>query len=950
MGDLLIRTRLSQAIFLAVLGLSVSGGPVRGQSVDAGPGGSYSMAVRGVDVAAALDQLVHLTGINLVYSSDVVAGRVTVCRAEKATAEALLRCIVEGARLDFYRMSSGTYVVIEGPQGAPAYGTVAGRVVDGVTGDPVPFAALEWSKGRDRIMANESGSFVLPRLLPGELELSVSGMGYRPSHLSLDVPASAAIRREIVLSPSVVELDPIFVDGLEGRPAPARGSVAWHSEGGLGPVPRQGDVTVQARTGLGVARRPYLADLSIQGSAPGEHMTRLDGVPVFDPVSLGRTRSAFSPLALRRITVRKSGFGAAHGSFTGGVIDIDQRTSGPRGRASASLLVDPYSFDGDASFPLSMLGGEGSVMIAGRSSLWNVFEEPTLNTALRDWNRVDPVLMRQIVGDGQDFTDALGFSAFDHASDFDFGDLHGAMRLRLPGFKTLDASFYRGTNQVGTRLVSGATYYDDPTGDVNPIPSESDGLSVSRDHYDWSNMAGRVGFDWLIGDRAAAGVGIRGSRHTLDHSFGMASELDVGSMPGASPEEIVRALSTQVQDDSLATDGNRIEEWAVDATGDVTLGAGHRLQFGAEGVFARSETHMLNPYFRPLEARVEQWRWSGFAADTWRLGDRVTLHGGLRLTHAGTGRIYSEPRLSFRWDQQTGPLGPWSVELGAGRYHQFVNQFEVTNVGPSAVVPDVRFWLPYDGTVAPPEARHLSAEFVATPRPGLELRAEAYHKWLDRLLELDYGVLMDGDMTLTEMDQGDFVGLASGVAYGAGASATWESARHRLRGSYDWTYSERTFPSRFEGRPQPVPWLQPHRVELAARVPVSWGLSLEAESQSIWGRPWGLRRAYYDFLFFHGAPDGPQIDLPEDDVLPALHQLDLGVSWLGRIGGALSEVRAEVRNLFGDRNVMDRSLQRTDQTEPGVDAQGDPVSHSLYREIDRFLPGPGFFLTIRVGF
>lgn len=908
------------------------------------------MAVRGVDVATALERLVQLTGMNLVYSSAVVAGRTTVCRAEDATPEGLLRCIVEGGRLDFYRLSSGTYVVIEGVESAPAYGTLAGRVVDGVTGEPVPFASLEWGHGQGRLVANEAGSFVLPRLLPGQVQLSVNGMGYVPSHVSLEVPSDGAIRREISLSPSVVALDPIFVNGLEGGRGPADGSVAWHSEGRLGAVPRQGDVTVQARTGLGVARRPYLADLSIQGSAPGEHMTRLDGVPVFDPVSLGRTRSAFSPLALRRITVRKSGFGVAHGSFTGGVIDIDQRVSGPEGKASASLLIDPYSVDGDASLPLAILGGEGSLMIAGRSSLWGVFEEPTLNTALRDWNRVDPVLMRQIVGDGQDYTDALGFSAVDDASDFAFGDLHGAMRLRLPGFKTFDASFYRGTNGVGTQLLSGATYYVDPLGSSGAVPPDTDGLSVSRDHYDWSNTAGRLRFGWLVGDRAAAEFGLRGSRHTFDHRFGMASELDVGSMPGGSPEDVVRALTARVADDSLSSDGNMIQEWAVDVTGDVTLGSTHRLQLGVEGVFAQGDTHMVNPYFRPLRARVEQWRWSGFAADTWSVGDRVVLQGGLRLTEAGTGQVYSEPRLSARWDSPSGVLGPWTVQVAAGRFHQFVNQFHVTNVGPSAVVPDVRFWLPYDGTVGPPEARHLSAELVARPATGLELRAEVYHKWLDRLLELDYGVLVDGDMTLTEMDQADFIGVASGIAYGVGASASWESAGTRLRAGYDWSHSERTFPSRFDGEAQPVPWLQPHRLELQARLPVVSGLSLEAESESIWGRPWGLRRAYYDFLFFHGASDGPELGLPEEDVLPPLYQLDLGISWLGRIGGAVSEIRAEVRNLFGDRNVIDRSLQRTDRTESGGDGHGNSISRSIYREVDRFFPGPGFFLTIRVGF
>ena len=59
-------------------------------------------------------------------SSEVVRGRRTTCRIEGGSPEALLRCVVDGAGLDFYRLSSGTYVVISGPEGVPAYGSLAG--------------------------------------------------------------------------------------------------------------------------------------------------------------------------------------------------------------------------------------------------------------------------------------------------------------------------------------------------------------------------------------------------------------------------------------------------------------------------------------------------------------------------------------------------------------------------------------------------------------------------------------------------------------------------------------------------------------------------------------------------------------------------------------------------------------------------------------------------------
>ena len=892
--------------------------------------GTFDLALRDVPVNVALEDLVSLTGIALVYSSDVVVGKRTVCRAEDATPEELLRCIVTGAGLDFYRLSSGTYVVIAGSRALPAYGTLTGQVLDAITGEPLPMVAIELADGSGRAVTNGAGMFLLPRLLPGPHLLRVSHLGYAGRTLPIEIGSSRPERRSIRLDPTVLELDPIVVDGLEN----VGGFVsegAWMLDGFSSGVPEGGEFTRQAQTGLGVSRRPMFADLSVQGSAPGEHMIRLDGVPVFDPVALGRTRSAFSPLAIRRITVHKAGFGVREGSFSGGVIDIEHRVEDPEGNGGLSVHADPVSLTGEVSVPVSSLGGEGWLMASGRTSIWGVYREPSLDEALRDWNQVDPVLTRRLVGDGARFTDALRFDAHRHGSDVGFTDAHAALRLRYPGFRTLNASFYRGSNSVGTELFSSGT---------DPDAETFDRLLLTRDRYEWSNTMGTVSMDWLVGARAALGVRMWGSEHELEHQYGMIDGVEVGYDPGSSSvPEIERDLLEALDSGPSAGEGNRVREFGAEMSGDLAAGAGHFLSGSVEAVRVDSRSRFENGFILPLRSDVAGWRLAAHLQDRWSIGRHLTLEGGVRTTVIGNGDAYSEPRLAARLDAVAPGLGPLSLRLAGGVHRQYVDQFELTNVGPSALVPEVRFWLPSDGSLEPARARHLALEFASRPHPTFEIRAEGYRKWLDRILALDYGVLTAAHTgAVTQVDQDAFIGVAEGKAYGAGVRFQWEDGRRRLGAGYDWTVSERTFPSRFGGEAQPTPWSEPHRLNIGARLPVSGGWAVEAESGTVWGRTWGLRRAYYDFLTLHGTDGGPVIDVPANDALPTLHRLDLSASWLGRLGGGpLTEFRAELRNV-GPTQVLDYSLAR-------VEASDGSVS---YRRLERHLPDTALMISFRL--
>lgn len=920
-----MRRAARRALAAVLLAGAAAAPPLAAQS------GTHALAFRDVPVGVALEELVSLTGISLVYGSDVVRDRTTVCRAENATPEELLRCITRGAGLDYYRLSSGTYVVIEAPEALPAFGTVSGQIVDALTGEPVPFASVELADGTRGAETNAAGIFLLPGLLPGPQQLVVRHVGYLPVQFPLEVLAAGNVRRQIRLDPAVLELDPILVEGLRDVGGGELSAAGWRGDGFAEAVPLGGEVSQQARSGLGVSRRPLFADLSIQGSSPGEHSVRLDGVPVFDPVSLGRSRSAFSPLALRRINVRKAGFGVEHGSFTGGVVDVEHALSDRAGPGGMTALADPYSVNGDISLPLALGPASGALMVAGRTSVWGIFREPSLDQALQDWNAMDPVLMEELSRTSISVSETPDYGSHGHGSDVGFTDFHGALRLEFPGFRTLQASFYRGTNAVETELLSSGVDRDQ-----NSPPL----LLLTRDRYGWSNTAGQVRLDLLVGDRASMQLRGWGSRHELDHDYAMVETE-------ASPEDLVSGSSPALAElRSLmalrppSEDRNQIQEWGAGLRGDLAAGGGHFLTGGVEVVRVQSRAFLQNGFLRPLLFQDLGWRFAAFVQDRWRVTSRVSVEGGTRVTSIRGGGTYAEPRVAVRVDGSGTVTGPWSARLSAGVYRQYLDQFGLANVGPSALVPEVQFWLPSDGSMEPSSARHLALELAALPWNGWEIRGEAYYKALDRILALDYATLaLAGSGEMTEMEQSDFVGTADGVAYGAGVRVGWERGRAQAQVAYDWSVSERSFPSRFDGDRQPTPWSEPHRVALRTRLPVAFGVAAEVESRSVWGRTWGLRRAYYDFLALHQSASGLPIGRPEEDRLPALHQVDLGLSWLGEVAGSLAEVRAEVRNALFGRQVLDYSLVRA--TTPGGEDE--------FQRRGRLLPGAALIITARIG-
>jgi Carboxypeptidase regulatory-like domain len=887
-----------------------------------------TLAVRDVSVQSAIELLVERSGISLVYASEALGPTRSVsCRSDNERAERMLACIVRGAGLDYYRLSSGTFVVIARAEDAPAYASLTGLVRDATSGAPVPQARVSLAEFGDVRTAGSSGGFAFTRLRPGRYRLMATAIGYQARFIELVVPDSGAARTTIRLERHAAIVAPVVVNGLVAGLSSAinRPNIAAVDI----PVAVLGPSLLQAAAPalMGVSPNSGTGDLHIQGGASGEHQLRLDGVPIFDPIAVDRIYGAFSPLAIGRMTVQRAGYSASAGSFTAGVIDLEHTLSdgmqSSGARPALTLQVDPGSASARV-FTRSTPGGRDlSTMLAVRGSLWSVYRPAAVTSVLRSWNMMSPVLTQRLASAG-----LLGHQGADvdaslpiarTGSDLRFLDVHAAARYGLGAFSSLTASGYLGRNRIGS--------------DVTLAPVNAQGIDSARalaasEAYRWTTAGAQLRYDALLGARTQTSLQLRRSEHALRYGFMLAPMRD-----GA-----VAAASTPV-------DRNGLVETALEGTLNASVGEALTVQWTATLARTTSTMQMASGVLRDLRTDIAASRAVGAVDVTWHVRRTLWVDAGLRNTWLlSTGRSEGEPRLAIRGEGQSDRLGRTAWRIGGGTYRQYVTQFDLATTAPNALVPTMRFWLPVDGRTPTPRAHHVAAEFVAQPAAGWEIRSETYRKWMPEIAAFNYGVLFDHDATLPHrLTASDFIGSSRGDAWGAGVRIIREKTRAqptpvlRAELGYDYGVSRRTFPSRFGGTLQPTPWNEPHRVTLATDWRPHASTVITARARVVQGRSWGLRQVYYDLLSVSDVGAGLPLQNPGAADKPVLITSDIGITRTVAVWRSRADIGVAVLNVLGRQNILDYGLQRQ-----------STANATTYDQVPRFLMGRQWSLSVRV--
>jgi len=893
----------------------------------------YSIALRGVPLNEALEYFVDATGAAVAFDPLLVAGRRAYCVVQDEPLEAILHCLLEGTGLDFYRRSSGTYVLALPVALPPQYGYLTGTVIDEETSTPLPDAHVLLADRGLGTVTNQAGQFAFPRLLPGRYAVTVTYLSYRAWADTLTVDAGGHVITQAALQSEPVFITPIIIDGMQqqfGRPGQEAVGRASGLVGLAGRGERDFSQRLQALAGVRLAE--VGADVHVQGGEAGEHRFTLDGVPLFLPRHTAGFLGPFSPFAIDRITVHKAGFGVGEGSHLSGVLQAEQVVEAAEG---LDVQVDPLSLNARARVTTPSTGGPRITWTtAARTSLYNIHRPAPLRTTLRQWSAPDPFLLLAPLRRYEDIAPDIFSRRYQLSAAPDpglsYSDLHTAARIHLSPLRTLYVSAYHGRSRLsGDLLGLESKVTSDAAAQRTPL--------TVLDGYSWINTMAQARFNAVLGGRSLLSVQLRGSDYRLQHAYQFFDNLGFGI------EGELSFLDTAQP--TVAKDGNRVREWAAVGRLDHVQGR-HQLELGVEAAYtdSRFELRLASVELGNLDLNIVEnttapttdggpvmdttavfsirhglvqntaraARFAAYSQDRVRLSRTLELEAGLRMTYRpDRSTVYAEPRLALDYEWDAGLLGPGAARLAAGVYRQFINQFDVSTLNAGALLPSTRIWLPLDETVRPPVAYHLSQALLLAPRDGWTVQLEAYLKYLPQGLAINYALPAALFEAGRIEDQGDFLTDTEGHAYGGAVSVERSGPRLRARVLYQTGVAERRSDGLFAGKAQTVPWNAPHQVDLGLDWLPAAGLAFSGRWQGIWGRTWGLRQAYYDY-FGHSPLTRfhPPFDLgnPSEDRLPALYQLDLGAAYTYRFGPTTLQLRLELLNALDRHNVSDRRL------------------------------------------
>ncbi len=848
-------------------------------------------------------------GRDLSYDAALLDGKWTRwVEPERVSAEEDLRALLQGTGLSLHRLSSGTLSLKRNV--APVLrGSLSGYVLDQMQGTPLPRAHVWFENTTRGAATNAFGRFALDALDPGVYALLVTHVGYasKPVLVEIQPGQHSEIFVELRIKPTA--LLPIIIDSERAFdatvPYNTLSADAVNQISGLGTA----DLIHNINTLPGVRVGDATSEVHIQGGDRGEHQFLLDGALIFEPVHLFGLVGAFNPFAVSRITVDKAGFSASKGSYLAGVISAEHALTDTDNHP-LDVQIDPLSLNVRLNLSAGQSEGmHGEFMAAVRRSTWDSYlsalRSATIDSMLLDRNEPDAFLLRASLYPLK----ALNLPAYERYTgqldtlpepaipDMSFNDIHLAGRVRFKNTHMVHGSYYRGGNQLrGRRLITAldTTTYDQP----------------NLDQYDWINENAQLRWTALPTANVFVATRLRSSLYRLNHEYSALDRQNARTVAGGA-RDLFGLVETE--------DANRIRESVLESALDYSHRGGY-LHTGFELINSKHRFIISDVFSRSIIHRESAWRMAFFAEEKLTAIPRVTITGSGRVTYLDSrATFYAEPRLELRYTAPLGSSAKVSVRGAGGVYYQFLNQFEISTISPTTLFPSTRFWMPVDETIAPPKAYHLAADVGLQFARRWMFRAEGYYKDQPRLYRIDYPSLWIKpeseeieDIPITR--QADFIEEAEGYAYGSAFILERAGRTLRTEARYEYNVAKRDYAFRDSVRLEPVPWSEPHRLEFALDWTPHPNFIATARWRGGWGRIWGFRQAYYDFLatdvsqgltfdeFDFRDPTG------ENHRLPSFQQLDLGVAYTQPIGPTAIQLRVDVLNVTDRDNVADLSL------------------------------------------
>jgi hypothetical protein len=698
----------------------------------------------------------------------------------------------------------------------------AGRILDGVTGDPLPGAVIFSEKSGAGSATGNDGSFTI-NLPAGELLLRLSFIGYEDQYRRINLLGPGEHDFYLFEEVHVIDEVTIMARRAEENILRTRMSMITMDSRALKELPGNlGEQDIIRSMGMmpGVhGTGEFGTEFHVRGGSGDQNLILLEGVPLFNSSHLFGLFSVVNPDMVSEMTLYKGSMPARYGERVSSVMDVrvnPQKNGKVNFSGGLGLLTSRLHLE-------APLGRMATFSIGGRTSWTDYFlgripAEELLNSSaqFRDISsslHISPNMKNNLSLFGYQSKDAFSYGG---ESEFEYSNtLASAKWNRVIG------------DRFSVNVAGGLSLYDYKVLESEGPERGSYSLSTSVDYRSLKSS-----LLWFPeGHRAEFGI----NAILYNINPGILEPLSASS--GVKKEEIMpekgMELSIFLSDEFELTD---------------RISAEAGLRFTGYMFLGPAEKYL---YDQNMPRRRE------FITDTLTAGNNAKVMGHNAF----------EPRFSIRY--KLGHSG--SLKAGYSVNHQYIRLISNT-----AVINPSDVWKLSDPNLSPLRSESFSAGFFRNFRNNMiETSAEVYFRKLQNLSEYkDGSQIVMNDLIETA--------LTGAKGYGYGMELYLRKNSGRLSGwmSYTWSRSMTRTTGRF---PEEIingnTWFpsafdKPHELVINTGYNVSRRWRIGATFNYSTGRPVTLPEMYF--------PHGDHMLIYYSDRnkyrLPPYHRLDISLS------------------------------------------------------------------------
>ena len=778
------------------------------------------------------------------------------------------------------------------------YVTVNGLVKDAQTNEQLQGANIYLKQINKGQISDKNGRFTLSLPQNKKLEMTISFVGYQAQQIQLQLQNDTTLNIGLKQDNRLEEVNVYAEQRLSGIETSQMSAIEVPIEQVKKLPMLFGEVDVmkalQKLPGVQSASDGQ-AGIYVRGGGYDQNQITLDGATLYNAEHLKGFVSAINPDLVRSLAFYKGAFPARYGGQLSSVVDVNIKDGNMQqyhGEVSLGMLSSKIHAEGP------IWKDRTSFNIGARLSYFDKIVQPMLEAVADNENAMAPY------------------------ANVNYYDITAKLVHRISDKHKLSALFYTGKD------VNDVSPSQDGWGTRGEEGQETKKVSQSGTENNWGNLISKIGWDYRINDAIQMNAGLNYSSY----------RYNLKQKDYESTEEKSKGQETWIYiNDSYVDSHSGIDEMMANADFRYTANKRHLLRWGA-----KVSHRTLKPSVEVYEKKYsKQWidgdyeektaltdtimggnkqkltMAAVYAEDDFSLTQRLKANIGLRyaLFTVPEKTYHSlEPRLSLRWLFRD----DMALKLSYAHMAQGIHLLSSTNlVMPSDI------WISIDKDLPLMKSDQWALGYNYEITKGFDLSVEGFYKQMDNLLEY-----REGYSLMTPTDRwAEQVVMGKGESYGVELLLQKNTGKTTGWLSYTWSKSLRLFdrPGEevFSGKKYYAGNDRRHNLNLV----VNHRFNKHWEVSAAWNYQTGRRGTLSTTTFFGSGPSEFLTEgLVEDDIksgltvihflpilssykerngyqLPAIHRLDMGVTYIWKMGKLENKVNLSVYNVYNRQNI-----------------------------------------------